>query len=224
MPEGAAAVADGVLLGVRHLRRGARVAFRLEAGIVAVAAAAARRPDDAAVERAVHQLDMLVGPGQRQHAMEGGGARRVGVRHLARRKLVLDAAHADHGVPRRAFPVGGVEAGLAVERLYAQAGIVGQRRQAAGTGGGQRLQRRVVLEGLAGLLGRAAGRARPPRRSRRRRARAACGSRPPCRGCGWPRPAWGRRSGAALRMLADRQPLQARQLADAFLGKHRAAP
>src|SRR5258708_17057109 len=106
-------MADGVLFGVRHLRRSAPVAFGLEAGIVAVTPAAARRPDDTAVERAVDQLDMLVGPGQRQHAMEGGGARFVGVRHVARRQLVLDAAPPDHGAPRRALPSAGGETGLA---------------------------------------------------------------------------------------------------------------
>jgi hypothetical protein len=37
-------MADGVLLRIGHLRRGARLADRLEAGIVAVAARAARRP------------------------------------------------------------------------------------------------------------------------------------------------------------------------------------
>src|SRR5204863_1904365 len=88
--EGAAAMADRVLLRRRHLGVGARLAGRLEAGIVAVAAAAARRPDDATVEHAVHQLDMLVGPGERQRAMEGGAARRVGVGHAALGELVLD--------------------------------------------------------------------------------------------------------------------------------------
>src|ERR1700759_368740 len=62
LPEGAAAMADGVLLVVGHLGRGARVAHGLEARIVAVPTAAARRPDDAAIDRAVHQLDVLVRP------------------------------------------------------------------------------------------------------------------------------------------------------------------
>src|SRR5258708_28289962 len=119
-------MADGVLLGVGHFRSGAVVALGLEAGIVAVAAAAARRPDDAAVERAVHHLDMLVGPGQRQHAMEDSSALGVGVGHAASGELVLDTAHANHGVARRALPVGGVDAGLAVECAHAQPGIVGQ--------------------------------------------------------------------------------------------------
>src|SRR5262245_46659374 len=98
LSEGAAAMTDGVLLGLAHLGGGALLTAPLpkglEAGIVAVPAAAARRPDDAAIDRAVHQLEVLVGPGQRQHAMEGGGAGYIGVGHLAFAELVLDAAHA----------------------------------------------------------------------------------------------------------------------------------
>src|SRR4051812_42557271 len=104
-------MADGVLLRFGHLGVGTRIPGGLEAGIVTVAAAATWRPDDAAVERAVHQLDVLVGPSQRQHAMESGATRGVDVRHLAFRKLVLDSLHADHGVPRRPFPIGSVETG-----------------------------------------------------------------------------------------------------------------
>ncbi len=55
-------------------------------------------------ERAVEQFEMLVGPGECEHAMEGGGAGGVRLRHTARAKFVLDAAHADHGIAGRAFP------------------------------------------------------------------------------------------------------------------------
>src|SRR5437868_12688043 len=74
-----AAMADGVLLRIGHLGGRAFFAGGLEAGIVAVTAATARRPHDAAIDRAVHQLDMLVRPRQCQHAMEGGGACRISV-------------------------------------------------------------------------------------------------------------------------------------------------
>src|SRR5437868_3240602 len=115
------AMADGGLLGVAHLGGGACLAVRLEAGVVAMPAAAARRPDDAAIDRAVHELEVLVGPAKRQHAMEGRSARGIGVGHAAPGELVLDAAHADHGIARRALPVGSVEARLSVERAHAQA-------------------------------------------------------------------------------------------------------
>src|SRR5689334_17344443 len=74
--EGTATMAYRVLLLIRHLRGRAAEADRLEAGIVAVTAESAWRPDDVAIERAVHQLEMLVRPGQRQHAVEGRRARR----------------------------------------------------------------------------------------------------------------------------------------------------
>src|SRR6185312_12045661 len=113
----AAAVADGVLLRVRHLRGRSVLADRLEAGIVAVAALSARRPDDGTIERAMHHLEMLVGPGERQHAVEGGDARCVRIGYVTLGELVLDAAHAHHCITVRPFPVGRVDTRLAAQRM-----------------------------------------------------------------------------------------------------------
>src|SRR5947208_1144582 len=109
-------MADGVLLGVRHLRTSTRLALWLKTWVVAMAARTARRPDDSPLKNAMHVFNMLVWPGQRQDAVESGRAGLICVRRSAADQFVLDAAHAHHGVACRAFPVGRDEARLAVER------------------------------------------------------------------------------------------------------------
>ena len=147
---------------------------------------AAARP--VALDLAAEGVAGAVGPGEAEHGDEAGRARVSGVVRAGRLEAVLDALHGGGEILVRPGPARRIDAGIAAQRIDAEAGIVGERRQAGGDGRGDRLERGVVLEGRAGLLrlGRPSAPAvttsRPSGRDQRRRSRAAC------RDCGWRRP------------------------------------
>ena len=66
---------------------------------------------------------------------------------------VLDPLHGAVEIARHAGPVGGINARLAIERIHAQAGIVGKRQKPRGLGRGMGLDPRVFDKGRAGLFG-----------------------------------------------------------------------
>ncbi len=67
-------------------------------------------------------------------------------------QAVLDALHGGGEILAGPGPARRIDAGIAVQRIDADARIVGQRRQARGDGGGDRLERGVLGEGAPGLL------------------------------------------------------------------------
>src|SRR5512143_3950443 len=70
--EGLGPMADGMLADGIHLAEGLAAALGQEDRVVAEAALAARRPDEAPVDMALEALDMAVGPGERERADEMG--------------------------------------------------------------------------------------------------------------------------------------------------------
>lgn len=140
-------MADGVLGCGLHLAEGLAAAFRYEDRVIAEAARATRRKDEVAMHLAAEDFDVAVGPGERQCRDERGAP--IGMAG----KRDLDPPHRRGEIPVRPRPARRIDAGCAAERGHRQSRIVGERRQAAATGGGQRLEPRVVLEGGAGLIG-----------------------------------------------------------------------
>src|SRR5258707_1220529 len=74
LAEGLGAVADRVFRVGVHLAESLRPALRQEHRIVAETTPATRRPDQHAVRLAAEDLDMAVGPGERQGSDEEGAA------------------------------------------------------------------------------------------------------------------------------------------------------
>ncbi len=130
------------------------MAERLEHRIIAETLRAARRPDDMALDFAAEQLGMTIRPGKAENADEAPGAAlegcRAGLLHGG-----LDLLHR-HGKIARAIgsfrPVGGIDAGSAVQRIDHQAGIIRQGRQARGPGRSERLDRGIFLKRRAGFI------------------------------------------------------------------------
>jgi hypothetical protein len=87
--------------------------------------------------------------------MKGGGAIHVGA-FLGQHPLDLAHRHVPVAA-RRAFeplpfgPIGGVDAGAAIERRHCKPAIVGERSEARGFRRRARLQQRVLHESGAGL-------------------------------------------------------------------------
>ena len=101
-----------------------------------------------ALQDALDDAFGAVGEGQGRGAGEVGGAVVVGdVGELGEQQVEVGLVVA---VP--AGPAGGEDAGGAAEDVDAEAGVVGDRRQAGGLGQGVRLEERVLGEGDAGLL------------------------------------------------------------------------
>ena len=86
---------------------------------------------------------------QRQHADEARGP--LGVIDIA--QFVQQFVDVGGVVAMRAGVTRRVQAGRAIERVDAYAGIIRQGRIARGSRGGERLDRRVFLEGRAGFGG-----------------------------------------------------------------------
>src|SRR3954454_6679345 len=103
-------MAEAGLFGRRHLAEGAALAFGDEDGVVAESAAAARLGRDLAVDAALVERDLAVGPGQAQGSDEGGAAVGALEAAVALREAVEDAAHRGAEVAAWAGPVGGVDA------------------------------------------------------------------------------------------------------------------
>ena len=188
-----------VLFGRVHFAEVRRAAGREEHRVVAEALVAARRPDRGAVDAADEGLGVPVRPGEAQRRDEPGAAV-GGVAHLV--------VHPRHRVRRNPSPARpsapNSTPGRAVQRGDAEAGIVGQRRQAARARRRQRLDPRI-----AGEIGRVLLRLRQAERAggddRRRRAGAADRRSPPaCPDCGWPGRACAPRAQLARHQAARR--------------------
>src|SRR4051794_8347131 len=146
-PEGAAAVADGVLLGRFELGGGAGVALGHEDRVVAEAVLTARRPHDDSVEPALRHALAAAGQHESGRAGEPGGAVLVGhVSQLRQEQLEVRPVVA---VPAR--PAGAEDAGRAAEHVDTQAGVVRDGRQPGGGGDGAGLEQGVAGEGRLGL-------------------------------------------------------------------------
>ena len=143
---------NAVLLLRRHLAEGLGIAGRLEDRVVAEAGRPARRIDDCAEDAALEQFLMPIRPGDHQRRDE---MRLALFRHgrAALGEFGLHTGQSRGEVLARTGPVRREQAGRAVERVDADAGIVGQRRQAGSVGRRHRLDRGVLGEHVAVLLG-----------------------------------------------------------------------
>ena len=102
---------QAVLLVGGHLAEGARMAVRQEDRIVAEAGAAARRPDQRAVDAAFELFEMAVGPGEAERRDE----MRLALRGLGRAALLqqaLDPRHRGGEILARPGPARRMNAGL----------------------------------------------------------------------------------------------------------------
>src|SRR5260221_14137907 len=119
-PEGYGTVRDFMLGIWVHFAKSHITTLGQEHGIIAKTTLAARRPDERAVDLAFEILDMAVGPGNRQHADE---MRAPPVRQSGAlcRKLLFDIAHGKGEILGRSCPAGRIDAGIAVERIDADA-------------------------------------------------------------------------------------------------------
>src|SRR6516164_149183 len=115
--KGSGAVADLVLAIGLDLAKGLRATFWHEDRVVAKAALAARRPDEPARSLAAEQLEIAVGPGERQHRDKGGAP-------VAVAEFALHPRHGGTEILGRARPAGRVHARRAVECRDDEAGIV----------------------------------------------------------------------------------------------------
>src|SRR5262249_57449779 len=139
-----------MFLHVRHLAKGAGVAAGQEHGIVAETPLAARRPDERAGDLALEFLDVSVGPGEAKRADE----MRLALTALPRAALAQLVFHRLHGAPEVLFgtrPARRINAGIAVECINRQPGIVGEGRQACRGCRRARLDAGVLLEARAAL-------------------------------------------------------------------------
>src|SRR5690606_24319909 len=118
--------------------------------IIAETVATARRPNDMTVNFALEEADFAIRPGEAQHRDEVG-AQWLAVPTLALYQFIMHALHRDGEVAIRACPIGGVDAGLAAERIDLDAAIVSQRRQAGAPGREHRFQLGVTFERGFGL-------------------------------------------------------------------------
>src|SRR5829696_1947899 len=140
---------DAVLLLRRHLAESLGRPLRLEHRVVAEAALGTRRPHDGAVDTAFEELFMAVWPGQDERGYEVGPAllRR---RRTAPLQFALDPLHGRAEILADR-PIGREQAGGAVERVDADARIVGEGGQPRRLRGGMRLDRRVLGKHVPGL-------------------------------------------------------------------------
>src|SRR5438128_1833015 len=117
-----------VLIRRGHFREGHVPADRLEDRVVAEAVLTPRGPHKSAVDPAFEDLALaVVGPGDGEGADEVGASAGFGVplEHLA-----VDALHRHAEILVLAGPAGGVDAGAAVQRIDAEAAVVGQSGEA----------------------------------------------------------------------------------------------
>jgi hypothetical protein len=155
-------MADGVFLRRVDLAESLLAMLRLEHRVVAEAVRAARRPHPMAGRAPLEGLDMPVRPGQDEGAGEPG-------RPVL--ELLRGVHHLPHGIGIVARPVGldgpigRADARRAIQRRDREARIIGQRRQARGPRGGERLDGGIADERGLGLVGfrqvQFAGRDRP---------------------------------------------------------------
>ena len=125
------------------------VTIGLEHRIVAEALSPRGRPDHLPTTAALEQLLMTVGPGDDKRRHEMRPARSVASRFSSSRSTrSMAAAKSLFGPAHRAVN----RPGRAVERIDAQAGIVGDGRQARGFRGGMRLDGGILGEHVAGLV------------------------------------------------------------------------
>ena len=116
-----------MFLLVRHLAEGAGVAAGQEHGIVAETFLAARRPDEDAVDLGLEFLDVSVGPGEAQRADElrlASAARK----RAALAQLVFHRLHGAAEVLVGPRPARRIDAGITIERIDGQPGIVREGR------------------------------------------------------------------------------------------------
>ena len=125
--QAAAVRRQAVLLLARHLAEGAGLAVRQEQRIVAEAQGAARRPDHGAVHGRLELLDMAVGPGDAQRRDEMP-APALGALGAALDQQALNLVHRETKILVRPGPARRVDAGLTVERIDREPGIVGEGR------------------------------------------------------------------------------------------------
>ena len=138
-------MADGVLFLGGHLGKGLAQRGIEEHRIIAEAPVAQRGIGDGAGALALRRKLRAVG----EDADHGG----VKVRRTGHRAAhILQQQAAAGGVVFQAAVAGGIDSRGAVQRVHAQAGIVGNGRQAAGLHDGARLDAGIIQKGLAGLL------------------------------------------------------------------------
>src|SRR6185437_15019586 len=142
-----------VLVRARHLAEGDVEAIGHEHRIEAKTLVAARRPHHRARDPADIEVVAAIGRGEAEGGVERAlaQARRIGADRL---QAVLDAAHRHLVVAAvgRRGPVGGIDAGLATERIDTQAGIVGKRDHVGGRSRGVRLEPGILDERRSSLF------------------------------------------------------------------------
>src|SRR5215470_3713957 len=138
------------LFGI-HLAECPVETIRTEKWVVPEAFVATRRPDSDAVDPAFELLNMAVGPGktQRGHKVR---ATLLGSPGTAFDQQGLNAVHRGPEILVRPGPPRGMDAGLAIERVDHQTGIVGKGRRASGARYRSCFDACVGGERLAGLL------------------------------------------------------------------------
>ena len=144
-------MADAVLQRRVEFGRAHALLVREEHRVVAETAAAARREQHAAFPHAFgdQRLRVVGVAQQREHADEARGA--AFVRHVAQRIQQFGDIRGVVAVTARVARA--VQTRRAVQRIDAQTGIVGQRRQAGGARGVTRLEDRVLDERQSSFLG-----------------------------------------------------------------------
>src|SRR5262245_18213538 len=137
-----------------HLAKGYLMTHWHEHRIVTETPVAARRPHQYPIDPAVERFDLsVIWPGDRERACEMRGWGGIGLGcfdfapDLRHRALPVAVSDLVFGPARRE------NARAAVQRVDAEAAIVGKRRKAAQVSGHARLQIGVVGEGIADLLG-----------------------------------------------------------------------
>src|SRR5262249_10346920 len=138
------------LFGI-HLAECPVETVRTEKWIVAEAFVATRRPDGDAVDPAFEFLNMAVGPCKTQNGHEMRTTP-LGSPSTAFDQQGLNAVHRRPEILVWSGPSRGMDAGLAIERVDHQTGIVGKGRRAAGARSRDSFDACVGGERLAGLL------------------------------------------------------------------------
>src|SRR6185295_7206489 len=154
LAEGVGAMADRMLQIRIELAEGPIVSERDKHRVVAEALVATRWPDERAVDAPVERLGLaVVGPGNRQRAGEMCSRSGIG---LGRLGLTPDLLHGARPVASAHLvlgPASGENARPALQRIHAQAAVVGECGQAAQVGGLTSLQVGIVGECVADLFG-----------------------------------------------------------------------
>src|SRR5215207_9934850 len=126
--KGAATMRHQCFLRRIYFTKALSLAIGHKHGVIAKTAEPTWRPGEVTINTAFIEVNFTDRPSHAKRAIEIGTAlfRRGGAKRL---QLFFNQAHGHHPIPVRPRPVRRVNSRVAIERIYAKAGIIGQRHK-----------------------------------------------------------------------------------------------